>query len=330
MTGTLTGRGNHWGQRYFVNGYIVATDLELPALPPLGHDACRAPDLTLRRGRERRVPHDPLPGHELARLSDAGRHVHYSMARHRGRFRFRFGGACEFDADLGLTEITYHVDPDSDPGLAAILTCTLLAARLLIDGRMSLHASAVVVDGAAVAFVGGSGMGKSTLSAIACAGSAALLTDDLLYVSDPSGSALAWPGATECRLRPGAATVSALYPGEHRVNATADGRTALAPPRPAAVPVPLAACVIPVPGRATDRLEVRRLDPFNAVLALTRFPRVSGWHDAVTIARQFQLLGDLAERVPVYAALVPWTVPFRADVVEELLHQVLEQRAPVG
>ena len=73
-------------------------------------------------------------------------------------------------------------------GMVAILVTGLLVAYLLIlDGQCVLHASAVEVDGAAVAFLGRSGIGKSTMATLCCAAGARLVTDDVLRLDTTSG-----------------------------------------------------------------------------------------------------------------------------------------------
>jgi hypothetical protein len=310
--------------RYAVHGYLVASDI---ALATAKGNTDATPDLVLCRGGSRPVPRAVCEGHELARLEDERQQVYYSMTRRAGQLRLRFGGTCEFDADACLTNVTHHVDPGADEGLVAVLASgTLLAVRLVLDGKLALHASAVGVNGRAVAFVGASGMGKSTLAALLCTAGGLLLTDDVLHVSDPGSSPVAWPGSAECRLRHRATSITEFYGGIARVRETADGRTAVAPHMSATDPLPLAACVVPLPCREARRVEVRRLPPLEALLRLVRFPRLVGWFEPLSTARQFQLLADLVETVPVLEARVPWGPPFSTDVAVDVIDAALDQR----
>jgi hypothetical protein len=84
-------------------------------------------------------------------------------------------------------------------------------------------------------------------------------------------------------------------------------------------PVPLSACVVPLPDRSLSVPEVRRLAPMDALLSLIRFPRILGWIDRETTARQFDQLSLLVQDVPVYEARVPWGPPFSANLCRELL-----------
>jgi hypothetical protein len=100
---------------------------------------------------------------------------------------------------------------------------------------------------------------------------------------------------------------------------TGDGRNAMTVAPARAELLPLAAIVIPFPDRAAPELWLRRLDPVRAVLGLASFPRFVGWEDPKTQAEQFQHLGDVCDRVPVYTAQVPWGPPFPNDLVRTIL-----------
>jgi hypothetical protein len=68
-----------------------------------------------------------------------------------------------------------------------------LAAAL--QGVEVLHASAVAVDGRAVALIAASGTGKTTIAAHLVAAGADLLADDVLAVTAGAGGVTAYPGA---------------------------------------------------------------------------------------------------------------------------------------
>jgi len=69
------------------------------------------------------------------------------------------------------------------------------------SGYPNLHASAVVIDGQAIAFLGTSGAGKSTMSAALARRGAAFLTDDVLRIDVcADGAILAHVGPPTMRL----------------------------------------------------------------------------------------------------------------------------------
>lgn len=232
-------------------------------------------------------------------------------------YQLRFYGTCDVLIDADLREAVIHPVADSDPELLPVLASgTLLAFILSMQGEVVLHASAVQVGDSALAFVGYSGMGKSTMATLLCADGARLITDDLLRLDlgrRPPTCAL---GATELRLRKAAGDLAARFPvvPGHRV--TADERDALAIPASTTPDLPLAAIVVPQPDRDLDPAQARveRMDPMAAFLLLTRFPRLLGWQDEEVLRRQFQQLGDIVEAVPVYSAHLPWGPPFPDEI----------------
>ncbi len=101
-----------------------------------------------------------------------------------------------------------HIDVEPHPearesALRSYIIKAALAAALRQQGKLILHASAVVVNGAGAAFVGVSGAGKSTTTAALHARGHALVADDLVAVdlADPE-QPLLLPGAPQIALLP--------------------------------------------------------------------------------------------------------------------------------
>jgi hypothetical protein len=304
-------------RRYHAHGLLVDSDVELP-LTAACADRPGPPDLTLRRGADRPVPPGDPDGEPVARLADPAGRTFYSIATDGSRTVLRYPGLCEFVGDGGLRDVQVHLHPGREPGLIPVLAAgNLLAVHLRLRGELVLHASAVRIGSCAIAFVGGSGMGKSTMATLLCAGGHPLLTDDVLRTQLLLDTVLVHPGSTETRLRDAARPLAAALSGAGR--ATADGRLAVRPTIHTGPPLRLAACVVPQPDRAQTGVTAHRLTGSRALLLLARFPRVLGWTEPLALARDFQLLADLVERVPVFCAQVPWGPPFPADLAAELL-----------
>ncbi|WP_152187696.1 phosphoenolpyruvate carboxykinase (ATP) [Georgenia satyanarayanai] len=237
----------------------------------------------------------------------------YTVTRREdGTLVLRVHGVCDFVISADLTEVTLHLVHGTAPGMRAIMTTgTLLALQLYLRGSAVLHASAVERDGTAVAFVGHSGMGKSTLAALLCAQGARVVSDDVVPVT--TGDVPLVPlGATELRLRAGAEAVTAGLP-DLRSRVSADDRTVVGLPSPGTDAVPLGAVVIPRPNRE-GRLELEPLDHKSALFALMSFPRLMGWQDPAVLAQVFTHASWLARTVPVLVGHVPWGPPFREDI----------------
>jgi hypothetical protein len=305
--------------RYRAHGLAIRSEVELP-LPPVAFTHGPA-DLVLRRGPDRPVPGEDPPGRRLAGLRAPDGRQFYALGRDGDRTVLRYPGLCDFVGDRDLAEVSCHLHPGVDPGLLAVLAGgTLLAVHLTLRHQLVLHASAVRAGEHAVAFVGGSGMGKSTLAAALCGHGCALVADDVLRVDADPAAVRVHPGSVESRLRRSAAAL--VGPGAART--TADGRLALRPAARADGPVPLGACVVPRPSREVTAVSVHRLPPARALLRLAQFPRVAGWVEPAWMDRAFQGLADLAERVPVFEATVPWGPPFHPEMLAALLAAVLE------
>ncbi|HVG97551.1 MAG TPA: hypothetical protein VNK05_11655 [Chloroflexota bacterium] len=90
-------------------------------------------------------------------------------------------GTCHVSTDG--RRVTVYARPGADAGALALQLLGPVAGRALHRlGHPALHASAVVLDaaGGAVAFLGPSGQGKTTLTAALLTRGATLLTDDVL------------------------------------------------------------------------------------------------------------------------------------------------------
>ncbi|HVW41029.1 MAG TPA: hypothetical protein VHC18_06740 [Amycolatopsis sp.] len=300
---------------YHAHGLVIASEVDLPL--PSGEPG--QADLVLRRGEDRSVPATRGAGEQLAELRNDNGKVFYRLTRDGDRALLRYPGLCDFVADRDLRDVTAHLQPGSDPGLIPVLAAgALLAVHLMLRHCLVLHASAVRLNGQAVAFVGASGMGKSTLATAMCGIGCDLVADDVLHVD--SGMRV-HPGSTETRLRAGAWELADAAPS-HAVRTTADGRLALRPSARVSEPLPLVACVVPRPSRDVDEVLVQRLAPGRALLRMCQFPRLLGWTDPTSTSFTFQALGDLVEAVPVFEAIVPWGPPFRREVLSGLLDAV--------
>lgn len=304
---------------YEAHGLLIESDfpLPLPLPPPVG---AGRPDVVLRRGADRPVPEGSPPGELLAELSDERRRVSYSIGRSQRHTVMRYPGLCEFVGDRALRDIVVHLHPGADEGVLAVLAGgAVLAVHLMLRGDLVLHASAIRVNDGAVAFVGASGMGKSTLATLLCADGHQLITDDILRVRTAADGvrATVFPGSMECRLRPAASALANGAPAGD-VRRTADGRCALRLDAHAGTPLPLLACVVPFPEHHTEEIVVSSLSRSQGLRRLLQFPRIVGWIEPAWQVRNFEALADLAHQIPVFEARLPWGPPFRADLARRL------------
>lgn len=297
-------------------GLAVRSELPLHQDRTLPSDA--AADLEIVLGDQVPRTDEPPPGKVLLHLQVDRQY--YTTSDTGDGYLIRFYSTCDFHISKDLSRAVVHLYPDADPAIAAVLAGgTVLAFVLSMRGEAVLHASAVQVGNSAVAFVGASGMGKSTSATLMCADGARLVTDDLLVLDLAKTPPTCALGATELRLRKSAGELSDRFENAPGRRVTGDARDAIAAAPSDTEDLPLRAIIVPAPDRS-GRIEalVEQQDPMTAFLLLSRFPRLLGWEDETILERHFQQLGDLIEKVPVFIARLPWGPPFPDDVAASI------------
>lgn len=108
--------------------------------------------------------------------------------RSNGNYLLRFPELADFEISADAQEVSCVPAPGISEGTVQHLYLNQVLPLVLSKlGRLVFHASAVEADGGAVAFVGESGRGKSTLAASFAVSGARFLTDDGLVV-EPTGA----------------------------------------------------------------------------------------------------------------------------------------------
>lgn len=307
---------------YELYGLRIRSEIPLPARAAAGEA-----DLAVAWG-ESVLPNRPSPGRVLARLrlGTAGGYTH--VATESG-YDLVYHDVCTIRVACDCTSLRVHVLPEGPAEMVPLLVAgNALAFVLTLLGEGVLHASAVELDGAAIAFVGGSGMGKSTLAALCCGAGAGLVTDDVVRLDTGRAPPACHVGGLEIRLRPNAAPLLDGL-GESDCARAVDGRITLRLASPPRGPVPLAAVVIPRPSRVARHLAVRRLGSTEALFALMRHTRVTGLLAPELMRSQFERFAQVARCVPVLEADIPWGPPFDPALPAELLSAMGLRPEPV-
>lgn len=198
------------------------------------------------------------------------------------------------------------------PGAMFADTCTYLVGPVLgfalrLRGLVCLHASAVLIDGRAVAFCGPGGAGKSTTCAAFAQRRHSVLTEDVLALDDHTDRFCVRPGyprvnlweESAAALYGSADALPAITPTwEKRYLPLADEAGWFCP-----TPTPLAAVFI-LGGRVDQpRPEICRLQPVEALVALASNTYTPYLLDSEMRSREFDVLGRLARHVPVHRLL---------------------------
>lgn len=307
-----------------LHGLTIHTDVAIPAAPSRGShpadESCDAtpPDLHVHLAPARPVPTTPPTGR--LEVDPGGPTPFYRAARRPdGTHVLRFRDLADMEVAADLATVVVRPAPDLDDDLAGVLLAgNTLSFVLALRGHAVLHASAVQLGDRALAFVGASGMGKSTMATLLCSRGARLVADDVLRVDLDGHRPSVHLGATEARLRPGAHGLTTRFPRVPAERTTGDERKAVRLARPEGSLVPLGALVVPIPVRDLDHPEIVGVGAAEAVLLLARFPRLLGWRDRDVLQRQFEVVGELAARVPVSVAQLPWGPPFSSSLAPAL------------
>jgi hypothetical protein len=113
----------------------------------------------------------------------------------------RWDGLGEFHVSAnGRNIVCRRVEGASLESFQVYLLGQAISFALVKGGFEPLHATCVVIDGKAVALLGDSGYGKSSLAACFLEAGHRLLTDDLLVVREAAGGFRAFPGPPRIKL----------------------------------------------------------------------------------------------------------------------------------
>jgi hypothetical protein len=226
------------------------------------------------------------------------------------------GGAClrllmsdgvECVIDGGGNEVWVDAEGVSSNDLSERLLGPILGIVLRRRGIVCLHASAVEVDGRAVAFAGPQRAGKSTIAALFAMRGYRVIADDLCALTDSAGTLLVVPGAPYLRMRPGAVETAAerlgrradLTPSPDSFHVDLDLRARGY--RASSSPLPLSAVYYLDWSQTTagDHSRIESMNGTEALLSLT----VDTWGarllDRTQRATELDALARLVNHVPV-------------------------------
>jgi hypothetical protein len=174
---------------YAVHGLVLGCEFALPELDAVRREPPLRPDVRIALAE---LPADPGP--------IAGQVIFFHADGGNGTLAVP--GVARYLVRDGH-EVLIEPERGADPSHVRLFLLGSVMGHICHQrGSLPLHASAVAVDGAAIAFVGHPGAGKSTLAAhcLACA-PASLMADDILVVSsDRVGYPLAHPGMPSLKL----------------------------------------------------------------------------------------------------------------------------------
>ena len=234
---------------------------------------------------------------------------------------FRFGGVVDFFVlDDG---IAYQLqDANYDYMVELHLLGFVLAYWLERAGWPALHASSVIVDGHAIAFLSTHGGGKTSLAATMLHLGYPLGSDDIVALTPAAGSFLARPGYPQMRMWPeqarhfvGHDALEQVHPGltKRRVPIGADGFGAFD-----GASRPLTALYLPQRRDGGD-IAFATMPTGQALFELVRHTFLVGIVEGAGVAaRRFATLAEVVKRVPVRTVGYPNGLERLPEVVERI------------
>ena len=298
-------------------GLDLEAAFELPGFEEAARPAGRRVRLDLAAAGE-------LPGSEGERIAEArgteGRAVATVDALSEGGYRMwadGFGSAWT-SADGGEVRCA----PPAAPAWRwqRFLAGQVLPFVAVLRGLEAFHASAVVLGDRAVAVVGGSGAGKTSLALNLVLRGLGLLNDDVLVLErDKAGGVVAHPGPGLANVRRDGSGLVERLEGAGlgtRLGETGDeARVALRRHRG---PARLAAVFYLDRAAAAESATVERLAPVDPRLLLASTFNLA-LRGPERLARQLEVCGAIAESSAIYRVACPPSVD--AAALAELLHE---------
>jgi hypothetical protein len=286
--------------------YGLAVDSAIPLSCPRMRVSRRPPDVRLRAGSADRFER----ARRLANVSSAREPWFQCRTLPNGAVYLRWAGLFEFLISPDTRQIDYRPSAGASfESLQAYLLGQVLSFALLSRGCEPLHATAVVINGAAVGFLGDCGYGKSTLGAGFIARGFPVLTDDLLALDQRNGTWIAHAGPPRLKVFPSIARALLATRTAPRLNpGTAKLVLPLEPAARIEHAVPLRALyVLPDPGQARlrHRVSITPAAPQEAFISVTASAFNLIRTDRARMQHHFATTTRLVREVPIRRLMYP-------------------------
>lgn len=198
-----------------------------------------------------------------------------------------------------------------------LLYAQTLPLAATLRGIELLHASAVQVAGAVSAFVGPSGMGKSSVATHCLGLGAAFFTDDVLALADSANGLLAFPGPRFANVH--SHEVEALAEdSRHRLGRYLGSSDKQHFEPPGGVRLPLGGLYFLQRGAAQDGVHVERWSPDPRALLSSTFVAHVGSPER--LLRQLSLCAAIAQKARVFRVRAPMQVEARRVAAAVMAH----------
>jgi hypothetical protein len=250
-----------------------------------------------------------------------------------GRSFVRYDGLFEFVVAPSGTHVFYRFLTDvSMESFQTYVLGRVFSFALVKMGYEPLHAATVVIDDRAVAFLGASTFGKSSLATCFVASGFPLLTDDTLRLEEKDGHYLAFPGPPRLRLLP---NIARLYLGDVSNGVVMNPREkdarapklifCLSPSQSYAKVAPLGAIyVITAPRKVhrKQRIAIGSLTPLEALMKVVSFTHNDGLTGSNRLTRQLEAARRLIDSVTIRSLSYPRILASLDEVKDAVLEDL--------
>jgi hypothetical protein len=259
------------------------------------------PDFSFSPQRAQR-PLDKSPFHEW---TSPGGSLWAQFYRSDHNYLLRFPALADFEVSAdGQTVLCWPAPGVSEDTAQHLYLNQVLPLALSKQGRLVFHAGAVEIDGAAVAFMGASGKGKSTLTASFATSGFRFLTDDGLRVEACDSGYQVMPSHPSIRLWQDSETalIAADTPTAPALEFTSKSRFLAGEAIPFCdSPKPLRRIYFLGDGSASS-VTFQRLKPAEALIELVKHSFLLDIEEREMLAAHFDELSSLAS-LPIYYRL---------------------------
>lgn len=265
---------------------------------------------------------EPLAATPYRHLETPGGDIAAIFYRNPGGYILRFPNRADFAVSIEGPTVTCTPVPNvSQEVVTSLYFNQVLPLLDSSAGALVLHASAVSVAGVALAFLGPSGRGKSTLAASFARNGYPFLTDDGLWLEQNGQDFAARPNRPGFRLWPDSgnailANGTAELPSDWSVKNHIASSTAL----------PFQKCPLPlqtmyVLGEVRSEHAVFEcLKPTAALTELLKYAFILDIDDRPRLKAHFDRLAQLAEVIPCFSL----DYPRRYEALPEVIADVVE------
>lgn len=296
---------------YLAYGLGICSMLPLPELLP----GTARGEVVIRLGAVEGLPAEIQ---SQARHAWASTDAAYLFWQEVGAIRVRQG--CEI--------VVQPAQEVEDQLLRQFILGPALALLLFQRGLLVLHASAIAVDGSAVAFLGDSGQGKSTTAAAFHASGYPVVADDLVPVEVRSGRPLVFPGFPQLKLWPEAAAAVGISPEAlPRLSAGEEKRSRCLAGAFWVDPLPLRAIYLLAEG---EPLQIEPLRAGEALIDLIRHSYGIRLIHAIAASSHLKQCAGIAGEVPIRRLIRPCSLPQLTDLVQAVEEDLSSSREGSG